>query len=192
MLFRSYLGFDRPFTSYTFEDMDGETAISTRAADAAAARGVVVVNSAGNYGFHAEHNTLGAPADGKRVIAAAAVTSLGTRAYFSSVGPSFDGRIKPDVAAQGVAVKAAGSSSVDRYGTVSGTSFSCPLTAGVAALVLQAHRTYTVDQVIAVLRSTARNTQRARTTSSAGGSWTSWPPPSRRRLSRDGLRAAAQ
>jgi serine protease AprX len=150
-----YLDFDAPFPSYRWSDMDGDTAISTRAADLAAERGVVVVASAGNNGSDPNHNTLGAPADGHRVIAAAAVTSWGSRASFSSVGPSADGRVKPDVAAQGQNVYAAGSGYSASYQYVDGTSFSCPLTAGVAALVLQAHPSYSVDQVIAVLRSTA-------------------------------------
>jgi subtilisin family serine protease len=106
-------------------------------------------------GFNFFHNTLGAPADGKKVIAAAAVNSSGRRASFSSVGPSADGRIKPDVAAQGVDVKAASPDSRSGYDEVDGTSFSCPLTAGVVALVLQAHPTYTVDDVISVLKSSA-------------------------------------
>ncbi len=150
-----YLTYDAPYQSYTWSDMDGDTAISTRAADLAAERGVVVVASAGNEGLDPNHNTLGAPSDGDRVIAAAAVTSWGDRASFSSVGPSADGRVKPDVAAQGQDVYTAGSSYAQSYQYVDGTSFSCPLTAGVAALVLQAHPNYTVDQVIAVLRSTA-------------------------------------
>jgi subtilisin family serine protease len=150
-----YLTFDGPFVSYTWADMNGDTAISTRAADLAAARGVIVVASAGNEGSNPAHNTLGAPSDGQRVIAAAAVTSDGVRTYFSSVGPSADGRVKPDVAAQGQGVYAAGSDSPRSYESVAGTSFSCPLIAGVAALVLQAHPSYSVDQVIAVLRSTA-------------------------------------
>jgi len=150
-----YLTYDAPFPSYTWSDMDGDTAISTRAADLAAERGVVVVASAGNAGSDPNHNTLGAPADGHRVVTAAAVTPSGDRASFSSVGPSADGRVKPDVAAQGEDVYTAGSGSSQSYQRVDGTSFSCPLTAGVAALVLQAHPGYTVDQVIAVLRSTA-------------------------------------
>lgn len=150
-----YLDYDGPFTSYTYKEMDGETAISTRAADLAASRGVVVVNSAGNSGYSAEHNTLGAPADGNSVIAVGAVDRLGTRAFFSSVGPTADGRIKPDVAAQGLFVKTASPISVSGYGGANGTSFSCPLTAGVVALILQAHPTYTVEQVHTVLRSTA-------------------------------------
>ena len=150
-----YLTFDPGFPSYTPEDMDGQTAISTRAAERAAERGVVVVISAGNAGPSTLHNTLGAPADGRLVLTAGAVTSTGTRASFSSVGPSADGRIKPDVAAQGVAVTAAAPGTASAYTSVNGTSFSCPLTAGVAALVLQARPTATVSEIEDVLRATA-------------------------------------
>jgi subtilisin family serine protease len=150
-----YIGFDPPNPGYSFEDMDGNTAVSTKAAERAASHGVVVVNSAGNEGFNSSHNTLGAPSDGKRVLAVAAVLSSGARASFSSVGPSADGRVKPDVAARGVSVKLASPFSGSGYVVGNGTSFSCPLTAGVAALVLQAHPSYNVKQVLAVMRSTA-------------------------------------
>jgi serine protease AprX len=150
-----YLAYDSPFTSYGFTDMNGDTAISTRAAELAASLGVVVVNSAGNSGFDSTHNTLGAPADGRSVIAAGAVDSIGNRAAFSSVGPTADGRVKPDVAAQGVGVKVASPSFPSSYGFANGTSFSCPLTAGVAALILQAHPEYTPQQVADALRTTA-------------------------------------
>jgi serine protease AprX len=147
-----YLTMDDPATSYTPAQMDGRTAVVTIAAEMAVARGVVVVNSAGNEGFDPTHNTLGAPADGAGVIAAAAVNPTGSRAFFSSVGPSADGRIKPDVAAQGSAVKTASSLSPTGYQLVNGTSFSCPLTAGVAALVLQARPTWTPAEVADALR----------------------------------------
>jgi subtilisin family serine protease len=150
-----YLEFDFPFTSYTDRDMDGETAVTTKAAAMAAARGVVVVVSAGNGGFNAAHNTLGAPADAKSAVSVGAVDIAGLRAPFSSVGPTADGRIKPDVAALGVRAKVAGTASLSAYGAANGTSFSCPLTAGVVALLLEAHPTYTVDQVLTALRSTA-------------------------------------
>lgn len=153
-----YVEFDLPFTSYTDRDMDGQTAITTRAAALAAERGVVVVNSAGNEGLDLQHNTLVAPADGVRVVSVAAVDRNGVRASFSSVGPSADGRIKPDVAAMGVRVKVAYQQE-NFYAISSGTSFSCPLTAGVVALILQAHPTYTVDQVIAALRTTASHAE---------------------------------
>jgi len=149
-----YSTFDLPFTSYTDRDMDGQTAVTTRAAAFAAERGVVVVNSAGNEGGVDDGNTLVAPADGVRVLTAGAVTRTGTRAAFSSVGPTADGRVKPDVAAMGVNVKVARQTG-DGYGVASGTSFSCPLTSGVVALVLQAHPDYTVDQVLEAVRTTA-------------------------------------
>jgi subtilisin family serine protease len=150
-----YLQYDSPFPSYSFRDMNGQTAISTRAAEMAAARGVVVVNSAGNSGPNAEHNTLGAPADGAHVLAIGAVTPTGGRASFSSVGPSADGRTKPDLAAQGQSVRVAFPGSVSLYTNANGTSFSCPLTAGVAALLLQVNPSATPDDLAGVLRSTA-------------------------------------
>jgi hypothetical protein len=151
-----YLVFDRPFESYTARDMDGDTAISTRAADLAAARGVVVVVSGGNAGPAAPgSNSLAAPADGHGVIAVGAVTSAGARASFSSVGPTADGRIKPDVAAQGVSVKVARPDSTSAYATANGTSFACPLVAGTAALLLQARPDATAEEIAGALRATA-------------------------------------
>jgi subtilisin family serine protease len=150
-----YLTYDPGSPSYTFADMNGSTAISTRAADMAAARGIVVVNSAGNEGLNLQHNTLGAPADGRLVLAVGAVTSSGVRASVSSVGPTADGRVKPDVLAQGVAVIAAAPGTASGYTSVNGTSFSCPLTAGVVALMLQARPSATVPEVLDALRSTA-------------------------------------
>jgi subtilisin family serine protease len=150
-----YLRYDSPFPSYTSGNMDGQTAISTRAAQMAAERGVVVVNSAGNSGFNATRNTLGAPADGVHVLAIGAVDADGRRASFSSVGPSADGRIKPDLAAQGQSVAVAFPGTVSGYGTANGTSFSCPLVAGVVALLLQVNPAATPEDIAGVLRSTA-------------------------------------
>jgi subtilisin family serine protease len=147
-----YTTFDPPYASYTPADMNGRTAISTKAAELAA--------SPGNDGLNTQHNTLGAPSDGPHVIAAAAVDQIGRRATFSSVGPSADGRIKPDVAAQGVTVIAAQPRTGSGYAGVSGTSFSCPLTAGVAALLVQARPGASVDAVGDALRTTASQASR--------------------------------
>jgi subtilisin family serine protease len=151
----SYLTYDPPFTSYTWEDMDGNTALITIAADLAVKLGIVVVNSAGNEYFHPDHNTLGAPADGDSVITVGAVTSSGNRSIFSSVGPTVDGRIKPDLMAMGSYVYVARSSSPTSYGHSDGTSFSCPLLAGAAALLLSVDPSLTPMELLDLLRQTA-------------------------------------
>ena len=92
-----YIDFDQPYTSYTWQSMDGNTCRITRAADLAVKKGIVVVNSAGNEGYHPTQNTLGAPSDGDSVLAIGAVDATGNRVDFSSVGNTVDGRIKPDV-----------------------------------------------------------------------------------------------
>ncbi|MBK9099342.1 MAG: S8 family peptidase [bacterium] len=150
-----YIGFDPPYTSYTWMDMDGNTTVITNGADYAAYIGIVVVNSAGNEGYNSSHNTLGAPADGDSVITAGAVTSTGSRSSFSSVGPTVDGRIKPDIMARGSSNVVASPYGDHSYTTASGTSFSCPLSAGVAALILCANPNLTPMQVREAMRNTA-------------------------------------
>ncbi len=122
---------------YTYEDLDGNTARITMAADCAVERGVTVINAVGNEGNDPWYYAL-FPADGDGVIAVGAVNPDGSPAAFSSRGPTADGRIKPDVAAPGVDILMAGGAP-DLYTLSRGTSYAAPLTAGVAALLLQAH-----------------------------------------------------
>ena len=155
-----YIGYDPPYTGWTWVDMDGNTTLITRAADHAVSLGIVVVNSAGNEGGgNGIDNTLVAPSDGDSVIAVGAVASNGARVAFSSVGPTTDvpARIKPDIMAMGYGVRVASSSNPVQYGSASGTSFSCPLSAGVAALILSANPTLTPLQVRDAMRNTADN-----------------------------------
>lgn len=154
-----YLGYDFPYPSWTWEDMDGNTTVITRAADMAVARGIVVLNSAGNSGS-GTHNTLGAPADGDSVLAVGALNSSGVRSSYSSVGPttSIPPRIKPDIMAQGSnPVYASGGSTTGFSTGGSGTSYSCPIAAGAAALIIKARPNATAIQVINALKSTASN-----------------------------------
>ncbi|MEW5901193.1 MAG: S8 family serine peptidase [Acidobacteriota bacterium] len=141
---------------YIFEDMDGQTAVTTRAANRAASLGVVVVNAAGNERGTAWGHII-APADGFEVIACGAVDKTGTIASFSSPGPTFDGRIKPEVCALGVGnwLAANEASGADTYRNGSGTSFATPLVAGVAAVLLEIHPEWTPTQVRSALLSTA-------------------------------------
>jgi subtilisin family serine protease len=150
-----YTDFDSGI-DYTPNDMDGNTTVVTQCADIAAKNGIVVINSAGNNG--AGETTLGAPSDGHFVLAVGAVTTTGERSSFSSMGPSADGRIKPDVVAMGSSLHLASSVSDTSYGRFSGTSFSCPLTAGVAALILESNPSLTAAQVRDILRNSADNT----------------------------------
>ncbi len=150
-----YIGFDPPWQSYTWMDMDGNTTIITNGADYATHLGIVVVNSAGNEGYDPSHNTLGAPSDGDSVIAAGAVEYSGSRASFSSVGPTVDGRHKPDIMALGSGDVVASPYDDHSYDYASGTSFSCPLSAGVAALILSVNPGLTPMQVRDAMRNTA-------------------------------------
>jgi subtilisin family serine protease len=90
------------------------------------------------------------------MLAVGAVDSLGFRAGFSSIGPTADGRTKPDVMAQGVSVLiASASGQPDSYAWLSGTSFSCPLTAGVAACLIQARPRWSLTQLVHAMKSSA-------------------------------------
>jgi len=150
-----YRGFDDPLTSYTWEDMDGNTAVITRAADMAVARGIVVVAAIGNDGLLQDFNTIYAPADGDSVLAVGAIDQNGAYSILSSYGPTADGRTKPDVLAEGIGTIMALSSNSIAYGGGFGTSAACPLVAGAAALLRSAFPAATPVQIATALRSTA-------------------------------------
>ncbi len=147
-----YNEFDPGQRSYTPADLDGDTGVTTRAADLAAALGVVVVASAGNEGSSSWRLVL-TPADGDSVIAVGAVNADSALASFSSRGPTADGRTKPDVAALGVGVHLASASR--SYGSGSGTSFAAPLVSGVVCQMLQVNPRLNPIDVRDILRETA-------------------------------------
>jgi len=140
---------------YTFEDMDGNTAVTTIAVDIAVSRGIVVCTAAGND-RHSQWGHIIAPADADSVIAVGAVDSAGQIASFSSPGPTFDGRIKPEVCAQGLyTVAAVPGPDPNIYALVSGTSLSTPIIGGICALLLEAHPDWTPMQLREALMMTA-------------------------------------
>ncbi|MEI6173578.1 MAG: S8 family serine peptidase [Bacteroidota bacterium] len=129
-----YTKFDDTTKNHTCADMNGNTTPVTKGANMAFEKGMIVVNSAGNSGG-TSWKCVGAPSDGYYVLAVAAVDSNGVRAPFSSVGEATH-RIKPNFAAMGS--RTVVSSSIGTIMHASGTSFSSPLIAGMAACLWQA------------------------------------------------------
>lgn len=147
-----YFGYDDPDYSHTYPDMDGVTNFISKGADIAFSRGMIVVASAGNTGASAEPH-IGAPADALNVLTIGAVNSTSQYAPFSSIGTSFDGRVKPDVAAQGAGVYVA--QPTGAITTANGTSFSSPITAGLVACLWQALPTKTNSEIVQLVKQSA-------------------------------------
>lgn len=140
-----YTIFDDETQNHTYSDLDGNTTIVTRAADMAASKGILVVNSAGNYGNKSWH-FVGAPSDGDSVLSVGAVDENEEWAVFSSVGPTADGRIKPNIVAQGI--NTAIVQTDGNVATGNGTSFSSPVIAGLAACLWQNSPTLNNMQIL--------------------------------------------
>ena len=144
-----YTTFDDSLQDHTYEDLDGNTAVATIAADIAASVGILVCNSAGNEATSSWH-FIGVPADGDSVFTIGAVDANENYATFSSVGPTADGRIKPNVSGQG-----AGTAYIDQTGKVlngSGTSYSSPLIAGACASLWSAFPELTNMEIIDIVQ----------------------------------------
>ncbi|HYX08857.1 MAG TPA: S8 family serine peptidase [Bacteroidales bacterium] len=140
-----YTQFNDPAQNLTYADMNGKTARVSIGASIAASKGILVVVSAGNEG-NDPWKYIPAPGDADSVLTVGAVDSLGRYAYFSSVGPTSDGRIKPNVVAMGIATAIE-----SPFGFVSsgnGTSFSAPVIAGLSACLWQAHPALTNMDVL--------------------------------------------
>ena len=121
---------------YFNNQMDGKTSLVARAATIAASKGILVVNSAGNEGGNSWH-TIVTPSDADSVLTVGGTgPESDMHIYFSSFGPTSDGRLKPNVCAVAIAVAAKSK----RITEVTGTSFSAPLVAGFAACAWQSHR----------------------------------------------------
>lgn len=144
-----YRTFDNPDYNYTYEDMNGETAFISRGATLAFEKGMLVVTSAGNSGT----GMISAPADAVGSFTVGAVDEDGEYVSFSSIGPSSDGRVKPDVVAKG-----ASSAVIDQNNSITtnnGTSFSSPILAGAIASFWQANPELTNEDVMELVRASA-------------------------------------
>lgn len=148
----SYQTFDDPLDNYSYSDMDGNTTVITKAADLAAAKGILVVAGAGNEGESSQPH-IAAPADGDSVLTVGAVDWQGAYAPLSSIGPSFDNRVKPDVMAQGYPTTL-----IDGTGNFSadfGTSYAAPIVAGLAACLIEAYPAKHSEEVANYIRGSA-------------------------------------
>ena len=143
-----YYAFDDSAYNYKYSDLDGNTAFVTRVADIAASKGILVINSAGNERSNPWQHII-VPSDGDSVLAVGAVDASRMIALFSSAGPSFDRRVKPDEVAQGVNVPI--QNTVDIVYRSNGTSLSCPVISGMCACVLQAVPAASNADIIAAL-----------------------------------------
>tara|TARA_R110002050_G_scaffold105961_2_gene215791 strand:- start:20576 stop:22198 length:1623 start_codon:yes stop_codon:yes gene_type:complete len=148
-----YTTFDNAAYNYTYNDMDGKTTFITRGAEIGVSRGMILVNAAGNEG-NDDWKYMGAPADAASIFTVGAVNATGNIAAFSSFGPTSDGRIKPDVLAQGQNVYVINHISGTAV-TSNGTSFSSPIMAGIVACFWQAFPDLTNLQIMQRIRESA-------------------------------------
>jgi serine protease AprX len=145
-----YTTFDDKGMNYQYDHLDGQKSVASRAADIAAAKGMMVITSAGNEGS-SKWRHIGIPADAELAFSIGATDLRGKRASFSSVGPTPDGRIKPDVVAPGAWVATADAYSF-RVAPSSGTSFASPILAGLAACLWEAFPEKTNLEIMDAIR----------------------------------------
>ncbi len=150
-----YFGYDDASYSYTYADMTGNSAFASRGANIAFGKGILVIASAGNDGQNALNPHISVPAEAKEVIAVGAVDASKNYASFSSIGPSYDGRVKPDVMAQGQNPYVYSSGTINNFGD--GTSYSCPIIAGMVACLWQAMPEKNAQQIKQLILQSADN-----------------------------------
>ena len=146
-----YQEYDNPNYTHTYEDLNGVTTFAARGSNIAFEKGMILVTSAGNAGNG--FGTVATPADAIGLLAVGAVNAAGNYASFSSRGPTVDGRIKPDVMAQGQ-----GSAVIRENGTVdfsNGTSFSSPILAGAVTCLWQSKPDAKNYEIMQIVRETA-------------------------------------
>jgi serine protease AprX len=146
-----YSYFEDERMDYTYDDLNGETTVVTLAATMAASKGMLVVSSMGNEGNKA-WQYMNAPADARSILSVGSVTFDEVKSNFSSLGPSSDGRIKPDLCAPGSFVRVVNGNNITY---ANGTSFSTPMVAGLAAGLWQAFPELSNAEVIEYLKVTA-------------------------------------
>lgn len=147
-----YNDYDGDSAYYHQRDLDGQTALISRTASMLAKKGIVLVNSAGNSGM-GPWKKIAFPADANDILTVGALNQEKKNAPFSGVGPTQDGRVKPDVMALG-----SPASLISGRGTIirdMGTSFSTPIVTGLVACLWQALPDKTALEIIDLVRQTS-------------------------------------
>ena len=150
-----YFAFDNVDYGHTYNDMTGNAAFASQGANIAFSKGIIVVASAGNDGDSQIEKHIGVPAEALNVIAVGAVKADGIYATFSSIGPSYDSRVKPDVMAQGQYPYVFYNGTINNIGY--GTSYSCPIMAGMIACLWQAYPNKTNQEIKQLVTQSADN-----------------------------------
>lgn len=148
-----YGDFDDETMNYSIEELDGKTSIISQAASMATDRGILVVTSAGNSGNETAWPYVSMPADAEKIIAVGALDVKYDLASFSSIGPTADNRIKPEVVALGHQVTVL--SEGNQISKKNGTSFAAPLIAGFAAGLWQKFPSLTNEELRALILSSS-------------------------------------
>ncbi len=140
---------DFPQNDITYENMDGVHSIASRCATILGQKGVIVCVAAGNDGNN-EYYHISRPGDAFDILCVGACSADSLLAGFSSLGPSFDGRVKPDITSQGV--ETACYYPFNMLSTANGTSLATPVAAGMCACLWQAMPCYTSTQIMQMIR----------------------------------------
>lgn len=151
-----YNEYDHHFGDHKYFEMNGQNTLISHTASLLSRKGILLVCSAGNSGM-GQWKKITFPADADGVLAVGAVTASGTNAAFSSIGPTQDGRIKPDVMALGsptFVISGKGNVTQDM-----GTSFAAPLICGMAACLWQSMPDKTANEIIDIIRRYGNNAQ---------------------------------
>ncbi|WP_394758984.1 S8 family serine peptidase [Flavobacterium sp.] len=148
-----YFGFDNTDHSYTYAKMNGQTSVASRAVDIAFSKGMICVISAGNAGNSLTEPHVGTPADATFAVTVGSVTSSEVKSGFSSIGPTGDGRMKPEFMAMGTASVI--SNTAGTITTANGTSFSSPILAGAITSFWSAFPTKTNAEIVQFVKQSA-------------------------------------
>ena len=144
-----YHDFNDKTTNYRYDELNGKTSLISRTASMLAGKGIILVNSAGNDGM-GTWKIVGVPADADNILTVGAVNGQKVNAAFSSLGPTADGRVKPDVMSMG-----SPAAIINGRGIITndmGTSFAAPIIAGMVTSLWQALKDKTANQIIQIVR----------------------------------------